>query len=127
MSRSKTYYVWIEMRQRCENRNNPAYKNYGQRGIKVCKRWQKFENFLQDLGKKPKGLSLDRLDNSKGYSKLNCRWTDRVTQNNNRRSNILLEDEGDKYTMAQYSRKFGINYSTLRSRIYRNQPIEDLI
>ena len=68
------YQTWSGMRQRCQNPNSSGYQYYGGRGIKVCKRWQKFENFLIDMGKRPEGMTLDRIDNDSGYYQKNCRW-----------------------------------------------------
>ncbi len=83
---SSTYRAWAGLLQRCNNKNNHAYSYYGRRGIKVCKRWvNSFESFLADMGKRPEGLTLDRIDNSKGYNKANCRWATWDVQNNNRR------------------------------------------
>ena len=73
------------MLSRCENKNVPAFKNYGGRGITVCKRWHKFENFLADMGERPFGLTLDRKNNDKGYYKRNCKWSTWIEQQNNRR------------------------------------------
>ena len=73
------------MMTRCYNENFGQWKDYGGRGIKVCHRWHKFENFLADMGVKPDGLTLDRKDNDKGYTKCNCKWSTRVEQNRNRR------------------------------------------
>jgi hypothetical protein len=73
------------MRQRCINPNNAEYDNWGGRGITVCVRWEKFENFLADMGEAPPGLMLDRIDNEGNYEPGNCRWTDKWTQARNRR------------------------------------------
>ena len=86
MSRTKLHKSWQGMKQRCFNSNRKGYENYGGRGITVCNSWLKFENFYRDMGKRPKGLSLDRIDNDKGYCKENCKWSTRKQQNNNTRN-----------------------------------------
>ena len=85
MSNTPTYYVWINMRRRCENPNNPAYKYYGGRGISVCIRWNSFGNFYEDMGKKPEGLTLERINNNGNYKPGNCEWVTWKKQLNNRR------------------------------------------
>ena len=69
MSETYTHKTWCSMRQRCNNKNNKKYKDYGGRGIKICKRWEKFENFYKDMGDKPTGTTLDRIDNNGDYCK----------------------------------------------------------
>lgn len=81
----KEYAIWVKMRQRCKNPNDPKFKDYGARGIKVCSEWDSFAQFFEDMGEKPDGLSIDRKDNDKGYSKENCKWSTPLEQANNRR------------------------------------------
>lgn len=92
---SKVYNSWSSMLNRCNNSNNSSYKNYGGRGITVCERWLKFENFLEDMGEPKKNQSIDRIDNNKGYYKENCRWTNAKTQNRNKSNTRLNQKDVD--------------------------------
>lgn len=108
------YAVWLSMRSRCNNPQSASYKNYGGRGITVCKRWESFENFRLDMGERPKGLSIERIDNNGNYEPGNCKWATRREQANNNRNNILVEWRGVKYSAADFCRKHHFPYDRFR-------------
>lgn len=125
---TETYRSWQMMKNRCLNRKDVQWKDYGGRGIKVCKRWMKFENFLEDMGERPKGCSLDRKNNNKNYCKSNCRWTTPKQQARNKRNNYFINLKGKQITLAELAEQTGINRSTLKYRIDKLKwPIEKAI
>ena len=83
--KSGTYDIWVLMRQRCNNPKATGYAHYGGRGVTVCRRWDKYTNFLMDMGERPDGLTLDRIDPHGNYEPTNCRWATWTTQNRNKR------------------------------------------
>jgi hypothetical protein len=92
-SKSSIHQIWMDMKQRCLNPNNNAYKHYGGRGIKVCERWYNFENFLADMDERPKGKTLDRIDNNGNYGPSNCKWSTPKEQLRNKRNVRLSENK----------------------------------
>lgn len=117
MTGSVEWRSWVAMRDRCMNPRNKAWKHYGGRGITVCQRWQEsFENFYADMGARPPGTSLDRKDNSLGYTPENCRWATEEEQHNNKRSNVLVDLDGDVRTMAAWARHFKVPYAVVKAR-----------
>lgn len=116
-SYSETYSIWNDMRYRCLNKNHQAYHNYGGRGITVCERWLKFENFLADMGERPPGLTIDRKDNNGNYCPENCRWATRKEQANNSRHNRLITFNGKTLNMSQWANALGMSTDRLDGRI----------
>ena len=120
MLKTPTYQAWHSMKQRCLNPNNKAWKNYGGRGITVCKRWKdSFEAFYADMGECPDGMSFDRIDNQKGYAPNNCRWTTSKAQARNRRSNANFILNKKQYSLVELSELSGLSVQVLSWRIYK--------
>lgn len=113
-SDSPTYNCWKNMKRRCLTPTNPEYKNYGARGIKVCGRWMKFENFLADMGEKPKGLTLDRVNNELGYNLKNCKWSTPVEQNRHMRKNVYISIGNERLILQDWAKKYNICQVSLR-------------
>ncbi len=111
------YRTWQGMLNRCRNPNQENFKYYGGRGITVCERWSSFENFLEDMGTKPSGATLDRRDNSVGYSKENCRWTTRRQQMRNTRTNKVIKCDGKSLTLSEWAEETGIKANTILCRL----------
>jgi len=116
MTDTPEWRVWRNMLQRCTNPNNKLFHRYGGRGIVVCEQWFEFENFFRDMGRVPAGMTLDRIDNNGDYSRENCRWASRQTQNNNRESNLVITLGRETLTASQWSRRTGIPASTIARR-----------
>lgn len=115
---SRLVNVWNGMRQRCNNPNTVNYPRYGGRGITVCERWGKFNNFYEDMGLSYEpGLTLDRIDNSLGYTPENCRWVTAKQNNNNKRNNRLVTINGETKTLTQWCESLGLRRGTVNQRI----------
>lgn len=116
-SKSQIYEAYRSMMSRCGNSGNKDYAYYGARGITVCSEWGTFEGFFADMGYPPTGCELDRIDNDKGYSKDNCRWTTHTKNCRNRRSNRLLTYRGETRPLSEWAERLRINYATLATRL----------
>jgi hypothetical protein len=118
------YVVWASMLTRCRNANTHAWHRYGGRGITVCERWLSFENFYADMGQRPPGATLDRIDNDGPYSPDNCRWVSRKQQAQNTARVRMLEYDGKCMTLTAWAKHLGISQATLSGRLKRGWPLE---
>jgi hypothetical protein len=124
------YAVWHAMLQRCQNPGNSNFPRYGGRGIYVCEHWMRFADFYADMGDRPSPVhSLDRIDNDGPYSPDNCRWTTVSEQNKNKRRSTpkgrrLITAFGQTMNLAQWSRKTGLPFGTIRTRLKRGWHAE---
>ena len=117
----RTYNSWHGMMLRCYYPKSPRYSQYGGRGIKVCERWHDYDNFCEDMGKRPEGLTLNRKDNDKDYCLENCEWTDKYTQMNNMSKNVYYDYEGEQKTLAEIARTNEIPYKSLWHQVHYNK------
>ena len=118
MTNTRTYHSWRSMKSRCYYPKNIAYDRYGGRGITVCSRWlDSFENFLEDMGVAPTGLTLDRIDNDKGDSKDNCKWSTYEEQNKNRSDTVMIEHNGKIQCASDWSKETNISKSSFCKRL----------
>lgn len=118
-AKTAEYIAWLAMLRRCsESASEDEKRWYRDRGIRVCERWLiSFENFLDDMGKKPIGTSIDRIDNNGNYEPGNCRWATSEQQANNKSSSRLIEFDGETLTLSQWARKLGIAPSAMHERL----------
>lgn len=120
MSKTDIYQTWNRMWSRCTNPIVDRYKNYGGRGITVCDEWKNFENFFADMGDKPtRKHSLGRIDNNKNYCKENCRWETPIEQANNTSTNRFIEIDGERKTISQWARQYGLDAPLIWQRYER--------
>ena len=113
------------MIRRCENPKAKNFPRYGGRGITVCERWRtSFEAFLSDMGSRPEGKTLDRIDNEGNYEPSNCRWATASEQQRNMRSNQWVEFNGERMIVTDWARRLGISHGTLRHRLARGWSVE---
>jgi hypothetical protein len=121
---SPTYRSWTSMYTRCNNSKAVQFKYYGGKGIKICARWRRFENFLADMGIRPQGTSLDRIDNTKDYEPSNCRWASRSEQSRNRSMNVKLTYMGRTQIVSEWADEIGLSVGVLRFRLKKGWTVE---
>ena len=120
LSASCEYRIWRTMLARCYNARCKAYAGYGRRGIKVCERWQEFPNFYTDMGPRPTGQhTIERVNNDGDYEPTNCKWATQVEQANNRRSSRFVTQNGERKTIAEWTRVLGVGRTALQTHIAR--------
>jgi len=120
LSRNRSYDSWYGMRRRCLNKSSPDFHNYGGRGITICDRWKdSIKLFHADMGERPEGMTLDRINNSLGYSKENCRWATMQEQSNNTRRTNFITHNGETLTHTEWSLRLSKNKCLIRDRIGR--------
>lgn len=121
LSLTVEHIIWKGMKQRCLNPKDVGYADYGGRGITICDRWLKFENFIADilasLGPRPDGMSIDRINTDGNYEPGNVRWATRIQQARNKRNNLVLTHNGETRCAAEWAKRTGIPVATLYKRI----------
>lgn len=122
--RTPEFQCWTDMIRRCENPKATGYENYGGRGIAVCERWKVFENFKEDMGSRPEGMTIDRKDVNGPYCKDNCRWSNWQDQMNNRRDNVNYTAFGVTGTLPHLCRHFGKNFRRVAGRMWLGWDVE---
>jgi len=123
LSKTPTHNSWRGMMARCNNPKHQYYRLYGERGITVCQRWHSFENFLADMGMKPKGASIDRINNLGNYEPENCRWANNIEQARNVSSNRILTYKGKSQSVAAWADDLGVKAVTLNMRLFRGWSV----
>lgn len=122
---SPEYRAWTMMKTRCYNKNNPKYPTYGGRGIKVCDRWRSsFDAFLEDMGPRPGGHSIDRSNNDGDYTPENCRWATPTEQAVNRSTTRWIEANGERLHLKEWAARLGADPQTIVDRISRGWSAE---
>jgi len=116
MTASPEYASWKTMMQRCKNKNKQSYKNYGERGIKVCKRWNSFSCFYEDMGERPPNATLDRIDNNGNYEPKNCRWATHSEQQRNTSRSVMVTYKNKTLPICSWAEILGLKDNTLRWR-----------
>lgn len=122
----KTYRTWKDMRSRCNNPNNKDFANYGGRGITVCNAWDDFAVFMADMGARPEGLTIERIDVNGNYEPSNCKWADGDEQANNKQTTVRITHNGETKSLTQWAKQLGKAHGTLTYRMANGlEPITE--
>ena len=127
LTNAPIYAVWCAMLRRCRKTADSSFGNYGARGITVCRRWLSFHHFILDMGHPAQGMTLERKDNSVGYSPQNCIWANRTKQGRNKRNNHLVCDNGESLCISEWSERTGISESVISYRLKRGWSDHDAV
>lgn len=123
-SKLPEYTIWKTMRQRCCQKSNSAYRYYGARGIRVCKRWNSFHSFMSDMGSRPDGAFIDRKDNNGNYEPSNCRWVTPIASGRNKRNSIKVALNGETKHWKDWCDELHISYDWVKSCLNEGQSYE---
>lgn len=127
-TQSIAYPVWRAMRRRCSDPGDISFCRYGARGIKVCERWdESFENFITDMGDRPAGYDLDRIDNDGNYEPGNCRWVSHKENCRNRSNNRWLTFKGETRTVSEWAEVTGFGLAVVQGRLREGWSVEDVL
>ena len=126
MSGTAIYRTWKKIKKRCYHESDKDFHHYGGRGITVCETWRHdFETFFMDMGPRPDGMTLERIDNDGPYAPDNCRWADRADQAKNRRTTRFVHYDGRELCVKDLAKLTSVNYKTFRSRLIAGCTVEE--
>ena len=127
-SKTALYRLWVMMKQRCTNPKSSGFPHYGGRGISVCKRWvNSFTDFATDVGPRPYGFTLERINNNGNYEPGNVRWASRAEQAANTRKNVFVEWQGERLYLAEAARRAGISIEALHGRVRLGWTVDKIM
>jgi len=128
-SESSEFAIWCKIKRRCYNPDDPAFPDYGGRGIAVCEKWRRsFSAFLADMGVRPsRDHSIDRIDNDGPYSPENCRWATTLQQARNKRNNRYISFNGERLTLSEWAHRLGVTHTSVAKRLESGWPIEQAL
>lgn len=128
MAKTPEYNTWRKMISRCTNEDDKSYKDYGEKGIKVCDRWMDFNCFIEDMGLRPEeGMTIDRVESTGNYEPGNCTWATKTEQARNRSTNKLLTMDGETKTVAEWTELYGHKRTMIADRLKAGWTVEDAI